>query len=488
MKTDYELVYKSEERLESAMERLENSNITEKNKKLIKEFISYSSQTAKPITITKYIGNLISWMEWIKKDIDDVTIEYLLEVRLKSFKNYNPGGQNRRIDLIKQFFGWLEDSGYSLKVNYRDLKKLKRVKENKDVDPRTLLTPSDIQKMADASTNNRDRGIAKSLWEIYCRVGGFIKIRWKDIDFVKEGAWVRITDKTGARSIFVKECVPALLEWKNDQRSDGKNMNGFVWVTLDKNKTLIRPNTLTGILERLKEKAGIDPIKNVNPHNFRKSRASWLSTRIEYPLLCKQGGWILGSKELRRYIGIRLDEQKKTLLHDVYGEEVEENDENQLKTKKCLVCKKDYDPKDTYCPKCRIPLDREEFIHTNEAGEEMRKNRALFEIAIRDPVFRKMFNQYVNTGIIGKFSLSSPITGLGINSANNATNMSANDFSSSIKKIVADEIDRRLNHAKILCDGGDCKKCPDCHEKCLEQVQKKPVLIKEKEVRMNGKN
>ena len=130
--------------------------------------------------------------------------------------------------------------------------------------------------MIKACHNVRDKAIISVLYESGTRVGEFLGMKIKNVQFDKYGAVIVVHGKTGWRRIRLFSSVPHFSNWiehhplKDDPEAP-------LWIRLG-SKNHCKPlsyEALRMLLRKIAKRAGIK--KNVNPHNFRHSRATDLA-------------------------------------------------------------------------------------------------------------------------------------------------------------------------------------------------------------------
>ena len=88
-------------------------------------------------------------------------------------------------------------------------------KNNKKKLPEELLTIDEVKALAEATNNLRDKAIVLTLYESGARVGEFLSLKIKHIQFDKYGALIMLHGKTGMRRVRLVASVPALSAWLN---------------------------------------------------------------------------------------------------------------------------------------------------------------------------------------------------------------------------------------------------------------------------------
>jgi len=254
---------------------------------------------------------------------------------------------------------WIKTSGLNTQ----------RKKVEKSI-PKEILTIEEINKLANAAENIRDKALVLTLYETGARIGEFLNMRIGDIKFDEYGAKIILEGKTGMRMVRVINCVPALAQWLS-QHPFKENKNAFVWIGFTRkieNKPLSYREVLK-ILKKLANKAGIN--KNVHPHLFRHSRATELAKILTEQQLKVYFGWDQASKMAARYVHLSGKDVDSTLLKS-YGIEIEEKKELELKPKKCVRCGHINDSSSKFCSNCGMPLTLEAAIEIEEKRKSCR--------------------------------------------------------------------------------------------------------------------
>lgn len=97
---------------------------------------------------------------------------------------------------IKVFYTWLAENGYS----DIPLQRIGRIKapapESQTHTAGEMLTPDEVQAIADACRRSIDRAILWTIYEGGPRVGALRDLRWRQVTFDRHGCVLNIDDKT----------------------------------------------------------------------------------------------------------------------------------------------------------------------------------------------------------------------------------------------------------------------------------------------------
>ena len=286
---------------------------------------------------------------------------------LASFEGYGikkPWNEGTHIALresIQRFFKWLKKDHEEVQVDPKNIK-IKYSKRHKL--PEELLTRDEINLLIDHCDNIRDKALVYVLYESGARIGELLGLRLKHLQADKYGFTLRVDGKTGQRRIRIIESVPILRLWlENHPFKFDKDAD--LWIT-EKNqyKNEVPYSTLGyrgayKVLERAGKRAGIQ--KNIYPHLFRHSRATFLSKHLKEAQMREMFGWAKNSDMPSVYIHLSGRDVDEGLLK-LYGIEDDENKETmKIDILKCSVCGEQNSSRLLFCIKCASPLHNKEF-------------------------------------------------------------------------------------------------------------------------------
>jgi site-specific recombinase XerD/ribosomal protein L40E len=379
-------VYNNERRLETALKHLEELEISKENKADIKDFLNYISAHGCSLTRQcKYIYPLQKLAKWLNKDFIKATkndIETILTDIDKAKKQdgspkYTAWTRQDYQVIIKKFYKWL----YNRKIEDEDdweipklvkFIKIIKPKESKKL-PSDLLTPQDIQFLADHCKDLREKALILTLYESGARIGELLKLKIKDVTFDDYGAKLNLFGKTGYRQVRLVGSTPALSQWLNEDHPKRKDRNAYLFCNIRPTVqagTMLSYASVKKILKNLKERSGFQ--KPINPHHWRHSRASELAEHLSDSVRCNYFGCVQGSQMARIYTHLVDTDRIVLQMNGLIKEEKDRN--GQFKYIVCPRC----DAKNPYgakiCSKCFLGLDIrsiEEFDQQKEYATEI---------------------------------------------------------------------------------------------------------------------
>lgn len=269
-------IYAKYDRVDRAFSKLNNSDLSRSNRRELKRFGEYlMAQNLSSHKIYRYLQTFRVLSHEIDFNLSDASHEQVIRLVGKinqnkiEGKDYRPESKAELKKALKRFYKW-DREGENPEI-VRFMSTHVKHSNRKKIDPGKLPSYKEVKYLIDAAKNPRDRAAVYFLWESGARVGEFLSLDWQDIALTGDLIRVDLDGKTGKRTIPVKECREDLETWKNWQK-DGLNP---VISSLQGGDRLAY-SSFQQQLKRLKERAEVDC--KVNPHAFRKSRATYLAS------------------------------------------------------------------------------------------------------------------------------------------------------------------------------------------------------------------
>jgi site-specific recombinase XerD len=352
---------------------LGSKSILKANKNSIKSYYSYMQ--AKGLEIRTIEKNLYSMERFLKvmnpkvefKKAKKDDIEAAL-VKLQMEK-YSPETKRMVRTSVKAFYKHLlgEDYYYPRQVAW--------VKtggnSSKKMLPEDLLSENEIIKMIESTDSPRNKAVLAVLYDTGIRAGELLSLRKKDIDLSTEPAHVTVNGKTGMRKIPIWFSAPYLARYLETVK--GKRPDDQVWKAIGSWSNTNRDIDVGALAKLLKvaaKKAGID--KNIYPHLFRHSRASYYANKLTEQQLKAFFGWAGGSKQAATYVHLSGRDIDNAILK-VYGKkEIEENTKPRLTVQTCARCRESNSILALHCSRCGAALEIATALKQEEMAEEVK--------------------------------------------------------------------------------------------------------------------
>lgn len=344
-------------RLEMAVEKIKSKKeISENNKSKIFDFLSHCQiEGLSTGRACRYAWSMLAIGSWIAVDFDRAErkdIETLVG-KIQMNEKYKDWTKHTFKVAIKKFFKWLNGGEEYpqcvrwIKCNFKNSDKLL---------PEELLTQEEVKRMVESAEHPRDKAFISALYESGCRIGEIGTLNIKNVVFDEYGAQITVDGKTGMRRVRLIASVPYLSAWINIHpfRNDPE---ASLWVsigTLHHGKQMTY-SSLRSLIRSVAEKAGVT--KKVNPHRWRKSRATHLAPHLKEMVMDQYFGWILGSKMPRIYVHMSGRDVDDSLLEHYGMKKRDDKPQEALTPKICSMCRNINEATASFCNKCARPLE-----------------------------------------------------------------------------------------------------------------------------------
>lgn len=239
-----------------------------------------------------------------------------------------------------------------------------------------LISSEAFGLMLRATDHPRLKALLVMLYESGARAGELLSLRIRDVEFHDKYVQIRVSGKTGERTIPLVRSIPYLRVWMQ-VHPDRTNPEAPLFIVSRGGK--LRPmkyNSVSTMFSRLRRRAGIS--RRIYPHMFRHTRLTELAKRGlgEYQLK-SFAGWAPSSKMAARYIHL----SGRTCLAPVLeleGITIQRHRveaESPIRIRTCPRCGAENEVDALYCNRCSFVLN-ERVLHAKrkmeaELGEVM---------------------------------------------------------------------------------------------------------------------
>jgi len=219
-----------------------NPEISEHNKEILEEFFKKARSGGSGKAILRdyssrfnRLGEIIDFKldEASKEEIEEIYGQFNQdEIRKRSGDKYSDYSKDKFDSTLKKFYTWFikkKGKGYNQELDGEAL--VEDVEMNIDlstnVDPDRLPTPKEVKKVGKHAGNLRDQTLIILLWSSGARVGEMFNteyndyvLKWKNVNFKDDKAWIELKGKTGEREIPIKTGKLLLEELYKESDSD----------------------------------------------------------------------------------------------------------------------------------------------------------------------------------------------------------------------------------------------------------------------------
>ncbi len=343
--------------------------------------------------IIKYLYHLKTTAVMLGKPFNtmnrDDIVELMSKVTVGKRKDGIEWSENTKRDfrvVFKRYYQWLKgyiDSEYPEEVKWIQTWLKNKVTKR----PEDILNQEDIMKLANATENIRDRAFILTIGESGMRIGEFLTLKMKSLEFTDDGCDMKIISEKSltARTVPVFTSVPALRDWINIHPQKD-NQEAYLWVNFAGKR--LAYGVVQRNLKRLSERCGIT--KRVNNHAFRHASATEDAKYLTENLLRQKYGWSRTSDMATFYIHLSPDDLRRKIKE---VNNLKKSNGNAIILRKCFRCKESNDPGRGYCTNCNAPLDKKMFMQMNKLDDVIIK--LLKAVAEEMPNVKEKFKEIV---------------------------------------------------------------------------------------------
>ena len=385
-------IHNFEQRYYTWLKKLENGDVPEKSRELIKDFIRYKKNSGKKYsTLANTVGIAIQVVRRTGKNVDELTERDLfdltdhLEMEHKDDYNYRK--------FIKSFFRWFTDDNVP-----RWVKNIKLIKKDTPVQPSDILTRGEMDKLLGACTTVMDKALLAVALDSAMRIGAIGTIRIKNVEFLKSGALLYAS--TTSENLKTTAPQPFPITWSTgylgawiDLHPDKTNPDAPLWA-ITRGPGRGKGYSYKALSKRLRNiwiRSGVK--KRIHFHLFKHQKITEMilkgfsDRQINY-----QGGWAPDSKRMFKVYGNFFDKDMAASILGQYG--LSKEDAKQVTLSQCPRCHAILVPEARMCHQCALVLDAS-LDKERQAIEEDVAKKAILKM-MENPEVRAMFKEMVN--------------------------------------------------------------------------------------------
>ena len=276
----------------------------------------------------------------------------------------------------KHFFG--EDTYYPKQVAWIKTS----IRQSKQILPEDMLTHTEVAKLLQLATNERDKAIIALLYDSGIRVGELLNMRVKDVYLTDEPTHILVNGKTGPRKIPILESVPYLANYLNTVRNKQLKSADYLWWNMAQShiKGRLTNAGIAIMLRRIEKEGNFD--KHIHPHLFRHSRATHHANKLTEQQLKEYFGWTGSSRMAATYVHLSGRNIDNAILEANGMKPKEEAGEEKVPVRICPKCKYTNGIEMEYCGRCGSPMDIETALNNQKHEGDMKE--AMAEV-LKDP-------------------------------------------------------------------------------------------------------
>lgn len=357
--------------------KLRKREVVLKNKsqqELLKQYYFFKKSNDNALTtiltqikIIKYFCGFIG-----NKDLRKVTRKDIENFIYESQKaNLSAGTINIYKITLRCFYSWLlkaKKGTYPKVVEWIQRSQIKSKEKE-------ILTQEEIKKLLKCTSGTRDRCLISVLYDGAFRIGEITGVKLKDIESDGYGFKIKVTGKTGTRTIRLSDSVAILRQWLNEHPFK-EDSNAYLFICQGrKYGYALSSHGGYKVIEAVAKKSKIT--KKIHPHIFRHSKLTHLAQQGFNEMdLRVFAGWSRKSNMPEVYIHTSQDDVDRKIRNKngMVSKEEEEKLKNlhrELKPRVCFTCDTLNDVNNKFCSKCGAILDSKIIKDIEKAKESV---------------------------------------------------------------------------------------------------------------------
>lgn len=216
---------------------------------------------------------IIKLLTFVKKNYDKLEYQDYVNVALAISKSSL--GANQKNDERNFIIRFIKDNypDYEIKFKGLTLLKMEIKGEDKKISPKDLLTDSEIEKLLNATSDMKKKGLIVVLSVSAGRPEEILKLRWHDVDFKKKIIYLYSGKTKKKRAVPIDSAINHLERLKAERDSSDEDL-----IFPSVSGKIITIAGLNFMLHELGKKAGIK--KRIWAYLFRHTRLSFLITKL----------------------------------------------------------------------------------------------------------------------------------------------------------------------------------------------------------------
>ena len=294
---------------------------------------------------------------------------------------------------LKKFYKWYLGKGKTYPECVEWIK-LGDPHPSKEIEPESLISLEEVNKLIEACENPRDRAIFSTLYDSGVRLGELLHMKVNSVNFDKYGAILRVPQgKTGFRQVrVIGNSIPYLNQWLSVHPNRGKGEAPlFCNLSEGIRGRAMTPHDVYTMIKKVKKRAGIT--RRIYPHLYRHSYATRMASRVTEAPLEAQLGWVHGSDQTRTYVHLSMRDQDRAVLKGL-GVQVEEEG-TELKDdrfKTCPRCHQETPGNSLYCVVCGLPMDVKTAVDYDEKVKQIEDT--IMNSSVIPPEMKEFINSF----------------------------------------------------------------------------------------------
>ena len=375
---------------------LKSKDLLPQQIKTINKYIEYNESLGNKLSTIRNYARDLGWLgKAIKKPYEsmnkDDLVKYFASIKDKK-------GKSRACKIsLKTFFKWL---GKPELIEWIKVKNA--LYDTTEIDPKEILTPADVKKLADHTLCFRDKVLILVMYDSACRISEILSTRVQDFTINEHGVNMFLpASKTRKRNIQLIESAPEVIQYLNQHPYKDDSNAPFFYKDRPRGEALGEKGA-RAILTKIKAKICFK--KKVNPHWFRHSKLTLEAQDLTDAQLKIYAGWSNASNMTARYIHLKDSDVTKIRLikKGLIAPDSKDAKDDSLTPKICPRCKEHNSFSDEYCRRCWIPLNQKAYQDVVNAQGLINKELMDQQLPPSEAVILSIVKKLMKQGKISK--------------------------------------------------------------------------------------
>lgn len=299
---------------------------SEKNQKIINDFLKNCKITASDNSIKKIKNKLVLICDTIQKDLDSLKLEDIRSfLVLLNQSELAISTKNDTKKILKRFLKY-KYKNWSSKFNQLSEVKLNTKNEKRDLSKQDLLTPDEMKLIINSTDSLKYKLILLLMQETACRPEELLKCKWKDVNMDRQE--IRLdSSKTGEkREIPINKSIDHLRRYKNECFFEPPRNTDYIFPNPRNSNKHVTTQSLSDFLFKLEKRLGFH--KHLYPYLWRHSILTKMIKTLSPKVYEMYSGHSLETG-MKIYSHLDNEDLRKELYDKVYNMEKLTKDERQ---------------------------------------------------------------------------------------------------------------------------------------------------------------
>ncbi len=218
------------------------------------------------ITLEGYLIELKMFCNFVNKGIVQIKTPDI-RAYLASNKSWQVGTIDRKLSVLKSFFGWLVDEELLLRNPSAKIKAPKKPKRL----PKALSV-EELEIVRESCETYRERALVEVMYSTGCRLSEVANLKISDIDYQEKSARIVGKGNKERTVYFTFKALHHLHKYLNTRKEPLEGNSDFMFIRERRTFDKLTGRSIQRAINKIEERANLS--KNLTPHVFRHTKAT----------------------------------------------------------------------------------------------------------------------------------------------------------------------------------------------------------------------